>query len=202
MSVMIKKEVLYSKRGVSAVVATALLVFLTVAAAALLAGFAIPFVRESLDRAGECVDYDRYFQFEERIEFQGYTYRYNCFNQTENLQGIAVKTVGENSEKVAGFRIALENSGGISEVFDVKLGEEYGCGDGEVSVLNENERVCEGDIEIPRRGEVKVYVYETTTKYDRAVIHTLTESGSMCDEAGRIDIRSCSIEDLAAYGFE
>ena len=53
------------RKGISPVVATLLIVFVTVAAVTLVAKFIVPLVTNNLNEGTECVDYSDYFYFEE-----------------------------------------------------------------------------------------------------------------------------------------
>jgi flagellin-like protein len=61
-----------NKRGLSPVIATVLTIMLTVAAVAALSAFVVPFVRNSLQKSSECMDYGSYYTFEES--------GYNCYS--------------------------------------------------------------------------------------------------------------------------
>ena len=61
-------KMLKKKKALSDVVATVLIILLTVIAGAIIAQFIVPYVKDSLAESSECLDYNNgYFQFEEKI---------------------------------------------------------------------------------------------------------------------------------------
>ena len=57
-----------NKKGLSQIIATVLLLLMTIAAAAIIAGVVIPFTRERLDKGTECVTFQNHFKFQEVLE--------------------------------------------------------------------------------------------------------------------------------------
>jgi flagellin-like protein len=79
------------KRGVSDVVATILVVLITVAAAGLLISFVLPFIQKSLNTGTECLKYKDYLKFAPDL-------KYTCYDAT-GLHGFSIRaaTLGENA---------------------------------------------------------------------------------------------------------
>ena len=84
------------KRGLSGVVATALLLLITISAVVIVANFIIPFVNKSLESTS-CFKFRDYFSFEEGDGF-------NCHNQ-ESIYSMSVKTRTDDkdADKIKGF---------------------------------------------------------------------------------------------------
>ena len=89
--------------GVSTVVATVLIVMLTIAAVALLAQFLIPFIRDTLAKSSECLEYKDYFKFKEEIGDNNY----NCYVLNNNIKeryGASIEAIGNDSNlNIGGF---------------------------------------------------------------------------------------------------
>ena len=60
-----------NKKGLAPVVATLLIVLLTIVSVTILAAFIIPFVRDNLAESTSCLDYRDHFKFQEKIDFAG-----------------------------------------------------------------------------------------------------------------------------------
>src|SRR3989344_3323596 len=148
------------KRGLSPVVASVLLLLLTVSAVIIVAQFVIPFVKTSLQKSTECVDFANYFSFQERLKFRDRTYRYNCHNISssgDNLFGISIRADSiDASEGLAGFEIRFVNPEG-SKKASVRTNSPGGCGVGEISLLHSCPDM--GSLAVPFSGEVVTYVY-------------------------------------------
>jgi len=165
------EDKLKAKRAVSSVVATILLILLTVMAAAILASFVIPFVKEQLSRSSECLKVqDRfYFNIMEGL---------NCYNSTYPLPEkellLSVGAKGEkNPDNVIGFDITLKDTG-VGNVVSVR-------NNGNLPNMN----MFDGThtLFIPRTGEFLSYRYTSSGSemYTGAEIRTLLLSGKTCE---------------------
>ncbi|MBI5803849.1 type IV pilin N-terminal domain-containing protein [Candidatus Pacearchaeota archaeon] len=169
------------KKALSSVVATILLVMLTIIAVAIIAGFIIPFVSDSLNEGTECVDYTNYFIFEDE-------FGYNCYSQVdgENFYAISVgvsSAKSESEEKIKGFKLAFQKTGG-SEVADVLEGEPTSGELGGIRMLDSAKPI----IEIPKGREVRTYVYRTTETFESVGISPILKSGRLCDQTDKIRV--------------
>lgn len=167
---------LNEKKGLSSVVVTISLVLLSIVAVAVIAGFIIPLVRDNLDEGTECFDYRAYFSFEEEFGF-------NCYREEfgTKLYGVSVRaqTAGsEVEEKVKGFKLVFLKEG---ESVPVSVVDDSG----EIRMLNTSKPV-----EIPKSGEVRTYVYESTETFDAVEIFPFLESGRVCDRSDSTNVRS------------
>ena len=175
---------MFNKRGISAVIATVLLILLTITAVAILAGFIVPFVRDSLEGSTACFDYTDYFQFEERFEVGGETLRYNCYDGTKH--GAFVKASAAQAliaAEVDGFELVfLKAAGGESARVSIPGTE--------VTLLN-------GDpATVPSPGEAFIYVYDTVNIggdiYDGEIeVYPRLKSGKLCEKSDIITLREC-----------
>ena len=167
------------KRGISSVIATVLLVLLTIATAGILAGILVPLVRDNINKSTECMDYTEYFSFDE-------DFGYNCYNMTNASYSVSVsaKTVEKEIEElVKGFELRFIQKG-ESDIVSVRDGEDVG----NVSMIN----LGETKIDVPGAGETKTFV----VKHDAASkieIYVTLASGRICEE------KSDSINVLGAY---
>ncbi len=169
------KGLLWNTRGISTIVATVLMILITLAAFAILAGFIVPFVRDTLQESTSCLDYRDYFTFVE--EFDGV--RYNCFDVSN--QGISVKAKN------------------LDEEIDVKeFGLVFGTEGDSKSVGLDELRVLGSAVEkrAPNPGETITYVYETNVRYDTIDIYPILKSGDACEVTDSIKIVNCDGVDL------
>jgi flagellin-like protein len=165
-----------NKRAISAVVATVLLILLTIVAITVLASLVVPFVKDNLS-GGECIKYKDYFSFEEKIEGKNY----NCFDSP--WQGLTIKTkpdVNNSKNDLGGFFITLIGDD-RSQTYRV-----YQNGSGF------SERVLgESKFYYPKPGETITYVFNTGFQYNTAIISPMLQSDKVCDKDDEIKIISC-----------
>ena len=175
------------KKGIASILATVLIVLLTITAASIIAGFVIPFVKDNLESGSACVKYSDYFKFKEIFEYDRIEYRYNCYDSQNKLYGFSVSTQSnetEVTEKIAGFDIVLWEEGN-NEKLSVRNGE---------GTTNEV-RMLDGSrlIKIPVNGiETYVYNLESEIVFDRAEIHPVLKSGETCKESDIITMIPCA----------
>jgi flagellin-like protein len=162
------------KKGISPVIATILLVVISVVAVMIIAGIVIPFVRDSPDRAKKC------FEAVEAVEIVSseYTCYYNI--STIRMFNISVKRKMKDVE-LEGFILAV-SGGGEGETFEIKEG------------TVENVRMINGSsiLIIPARGETKTYSMNSSlTVIDYAEIAPILKGGDVCDATGISDLEEC-----------
>ena len=169
-----------NKRGVSAVVATILVVLITVAAAALLFSLIVPFVQNSLDSSTKCIPYRQHFTFEES---QGYT----CYD-TEDQTGFSVRTSNsEGVEEVIGFDVVFLASGS-SKSISVREGDLSSSEEGKIRMLDPTIQT----ISVPKTGEVQTYVLnDGSASYSSIEIYPVLSSGKICDLTDSVKLISC-----------
>lgn len=175
-----------NKRGISPVVAEVLLVLLGIAAVGIVAGFVIPFVKDNLNKSTECLSYRDYFSFQEVFKYGTESYRYNCRDSDGDAYGISIKANSDVAlaKNIAGFSIVFARPG-LSKVIRV-----------------DNETIVEGlilmghnsgtELEVPRAGEVKTYVYSSEDSFDKIEVYPVLKSGRICEMSDSIDIVECS----------
>jgi len=147
------------KRGVSAVIATVLLILLTVAAVALIAGIIIPFVKNELDKSKKC------FSINEQISVvQG---NFTCY--TLSSTKIMIKRTSKDF-LLQGFMISI-SSGGSSKVYKI----EDNIKTSGVKMHDNNET-----LRIPKAGEAETYVFSLSGNY--ASISPVIEGNLPCKE--------------------
>lgn len=156
---------LLNKKGLSAIVATVLIIMITVVSAAVIAKFIVPFVRDGLSSSTECVRYDSYFSFDDAL-------KYNCYYGQE--YNISIKAIGtEDSEnRVIGFNLVLY-SDGSSKALSVKNGDPIS----QIKMFNSTMT----SIVIPSPGETRTYHYTDGTFYTKGDIYPILKSGKICE---------------------
>ena len=170
------------KKGLSAVIATVLLVLLTIAAGGIIANFVVPFVKDSLSGT-ECVKFRDYFKFEEDFE-------YNCYDDN-GLHGVSIKVVdNSDADKVKGFDLIFKKEDSAKKV-SVRNGNIESCSAGEISILG---GTCLDVIEIPGAGSyyVVTYIYNSSGgDYKKAEIYAVIENDDVCELSDSIKLIPC-----------
>jgi flagellin-like protein len=57
------KKMVIGKKALSPIIAIVLLILITIAAGAIIAGFVVPFVNTGLDESTRCLDFKDYYSF-------------------------------------------------------------------------------------------------------------------------------------------
>jgi|TARA_Y100000034_G_C6835699_1_gene377620 flagellin-like protein len=174
------------KRGVSAVIASVLLIMLTVVAVGLIMAFVLPFIENQTEGASDCFDVFGGIEFKET--------EYNCYinesmtctaDDCKNRTGFSVEITKEG---IVGFRVSMISEGS-SKAYDI-----FGNETEETTTL-ENVRLlgsnfgANGDLDSPGNGEMTTYVVKET--YNSAKIAAILENGKSCDFADTVIFNSC-----------
>jgi flagellin-like protein len=170
-----------NKKGVDAVVATVLLILITLAAAAMVSQFLIPFVKNSLQSSSECVPYRDYFKFQELFSYKGQDYYYNC--EIGNNYGAIVKAEGKDGSRIGGFAIVLSNN-----TSSKKISVLSGAISSEVKMLALNDSII-----IPSPGEIRTYVLSVGNQnMNKMEIYPVLKNGHVCDKTDEIVVTNCA----------
>lgn len=172
-----------NKKGLSTIVASVIIIFLTILAIMVIAQFAIPFVKNNLTKSTECLNYREYFEFDESLS-------YNCMNGTGvNAEYIfSVKARGERSlsSEIKGFVIVLRKEG-ASDPLNIYDGSAVNS---EVKMFN----VSEQTYRIPINGETYTYRYKNGDSFNEAEIYPVLKSGRTCESRNDLQvIKRCEI---------
>ena len=152
------------KRGLSDVIATVLIIMLTVGAVAMIFEFVIPFVKNNLEKAEVCNNIRGKITLGERT----------CLNSTNTM--IQIELGGSNDVK--GFLVSLSVIGGDSRLFEIRDGADL---EG-VSMYN-----GAGTVSIPGNGESKTYVFNMSS--DHVSIAPIFEKKINCDKISESIVR-------------
>ena len=164
------------KRALSAIVATVMIIALTVVAAGIIAKFAVPFVKDGLESSTECVDYQEYFKFDESLGF-------NCFEPDENLiLSVRASNNMGSEDKIKGFNLILFGDG-FSKVISVEANAQ----------TNDLKMYSGSTIEVPSSGETFSYNYTERATYNFAELFPVLDTGKVCERrSDRIALRRCA----------
>lgn len=172
-----------NSRGFSTIIATILIILLTVIAAAMIAQVVIPFAKKNLYKSTECISYEHYFQFDNSLEW-------NCYNAS--TRQITVSITAQNdpalAAQVAGFKLALLGEG-ISKTVDVREGSS-------ASTIRNFGKQSGSKLTIPHAGDTSTYIYDYGNDgvqyYTGADIHTVLASGRLCEKpSGHVTLLDC-----------
>lgn len=177
-----------NNKGLSTMVATSMIIMITIIAGAVIAQFVIPFVNQNLTRSTECVKVAEQFDFDERLGF-------NCYEgEIPNVKtkvSIKSKNDQEAYALVDGFSLLLFSEAGSSQSVKVKnVGS-----DARISLLT---GVSEGTdqtsnlVVIPGTGETRTYLYTTPSIYTKAEVYPILKNGRVCEKRTRsIQLNAC-----------
>lgn len=161
--------ILASRKGVSAVIATVLLIVLTIAAVAIIAGVVIPFVKTQLDKSKKC------FEAIDQISIeQG---EFTCYNSTNTK--IMIRR-GTNAEfELKGLIVSLVKSDASSEVYKIY---------NNISIQGVKMYSGSFDLEIPQEGGAETYVFPVSSSY--ASVAPILSNDETCKEISE-NIEAC-----------
>jgi flagellin-like protein len=172
-----------NKRGLSEVVSTVLVVMITISAIAILAGFVVPFVRDSLSKGSECSSYGEFYTFDE-------SFSYNCYNTTngDNVYFISIKKSAD--------RELENNSDELRVVFKTKTGEQKTAtvknGDASSNLREGILLPGEANLRVPKAGGTLTYVYNGASEiYESVEVYSVLKSGRICDQKDFINLKEC-----------
>ncbi len=176
-----------NRRGVSPVVATVLLIVLTIGLVAVIFSFVIPFVNDQLGNSKACLAVLGGIEFADS--------KYNCVgnHNSASYNGIATSfSIKITKPGINKARVALIDSTGNSQVFDIA--EDVSALVGSQSVLHnigsfENTE----NLKFPNGiGAQRTYII--SGGYEKAEISAITESGNSCDVAEIIKFVPCNTD--------
>lgn len=162
-----------TRKAVSPVVASVMLVLLAVTLVIIIARFAIPFVKESLYGSGDC------FKANEELKIdveEGYACYYLDVAQHK------VKITIKRGTGVAVNRFMLVVSGeGNSDSFVIQGGEVEG-----VTMLDGTT-----SLQLPKPGERKTYILSVSNRIDYAEVVPIVKGGKLCSASDKAEIKEC-----------
>lgn len=166
------------KRGVSPIIATVLLLVITVVLVGIIAGFLIPFVSNLIEGSGDCYDILNDLSFED----VGYT----CY--VEGTPGKSAFSVRINDDSIAGFQAVLYKEGSALP-FEVTN-----------SSSNPMIRMLGGTygqpLSLPQKGGVLTYI--ANDAYTRIELYPILQNGNSCDQSDSIELIPCVDSDVIA----
>ena len=160
------------KKGVSPIIATVLLIILTLVAVSILAVFVVRFVRDGLS-SDDCYKILNKVKLEEDSE---YHCSYN--NGTDKRTGFSVRI---DSDDVAGFS-ALLSSGGSANSHRIEL-------NGSDPLVRMLDRNFGEQFDVPTSGGVRTYVAKDL--YSSVEISAILKSGKVCETHEKIEPINC-----------
>ncbi|MGV8142613.1 MAG: archaellin/type IV pilin N-terminal domain-containing protein [Candidatus Pacearchaeota archaeon] len=167
-----------NKRGVSPVVATVLLLVLTVGLAAVIFSFVIPFVNDQLGNSKACL------KVLDGVEFADS--KFNCYNSsltsgTGFETGFSFKV---KKPEVLGVRVSFIDDNGNSEVKDFP----YTVDDSRFKAVGASYGPALDNF--PASGGQRTYIINN--KYSKAEIAPMTETGDVCAVSDVVEFSPCN----------
>ncbi len=167
------------KRGLSSVVATVLILLITVSAVVLLATYIIPFVNNSLEGTS-CFEFREYFEFDDSLG-------YNCHEDSFGRYIISVRGINKSAEKLEGFALRFIK-GTDAEVVNVKDSVPA------TSIILLDWNIGSGNLVVPRiNGKYSAlsYNYSSTNDYEKVELYAVMKGGEVCQKSDELRIRKC-----------
>jgi len=176
----------YNKRGISPIIATVLIIMITLSAIAILAGFLVPFVKNSLQKSTECAPYGSYYIFDE-------SFGYNCKDTINNTYFVSIKASfdKELTKNVDGMKIVFNEESGESRVIEIKNGSASSLSGGGVSMAGDSQASL---LKLPTLGGAITYVYNASAgeEFSGAEVYPVLKGGRICaDVSESINIKPC-----------
>ncbi len=163
------------RKGVSPVVATVLLLVLTIVIGGIVFSVVIPFVNDSLGESKECLDTFEGVEFPES--------QFNCYIVSAtggtNETGFSIKV---NKEGITRVKVALIDANGNSDVFEI-------FEDASNANLRPIGQGYSDLLEFPSVSGQRTYISDKI--YKKAEISALTPSGDVCSVADVLEFEPC-----------
>jgi flagellin-like protein len=161
------------KRGVSPVIATVLLIVITLVAVSIIALFVIPFVNKSLEGGKDC------FEVLNSIKLTDTGYTCSNVSVVGDRTGFSVQI---SDDEIVSFKVILFKAG-ASNAYTVENG----------SKLDNIRMLASPDftkiLEVPTKGGVRTYV--AIGEYTKIEVDPILRSGKPCDAKETIDVPVC-----------
>jgi len=173
-----------NKRGVSEVVTTVLIVMLVVAAIGVIAGFVVPFVKNSLQKSTECTDYKGFYTFDESLESS--SFKSNC--NAGNNYTFSIKAGSDNNTavNVAGIKLIFIRPDGTTNSTEIKNG--FLSGTGGIRMFDNGTT----NLMLPGSSGIRSYNYSSEETFESAEVYPILKSGRICaDIKESIKIKPC-----------
>jgi len=166
-----------NKKGLSPVVATVLIIMITVVAVTLIAAFIVPFVEKVPEEGQKCFEVFADLSFHDTL--------YNCYasDTTETHTGFSV---GINNDNIAGFTLLAINKG-KSDRYEIRNA-------GSFADLRMLEGVYGEPLDIPENGGVRTYVYRG--EVESFEIYPILVDGNQCERSDQIEPKLCANQDI------
>lgn len=158
------------RRGVSTVVATVVVVALTVLAAGIIGSFVIPFVKDGLTKSTSCQHIETFYRFDD-------TLGYNCYRGSEHFFSLQAGADKEQSARIQGFDLLLYSADGSTERVQARSGA---ITPGTITMKDGSPYAG-----LPGVGNTRTYASTRTTgHYEKASVFVVLTDGTICKQPG------------------
>lgn len=170
------------KKGISPVIATVLLVLLTVVIVGILTYFVIPFATKNLSGSGDCFDLLNKITLEENM--------YTCYVPTVGvLPGRTGFSLRIDTEQPVDIKVLFYNVGRTTANSVTLRDQAAPIGTIGVKMFNVTGGFNQ-PISVPSRGSVRTYIVEGA--FERIEVNPILKSGKVCNEQPSITLRPCT----------
>lgn len=151
-----------SKKAISDVVATMLIILIAIAAVTILWNVIKPSITSNLNKGKECYDLREYF----KVLDSEYTY------YTDANTSVMIERGSENIT-TKGFLIGLSKEGGLSQRYEIN-----GSSITNVKMMNGTSYI---NLELPKPGEARTYLFTNFGNASKARIAVIRADGTTCE---------------------
>lgn len=168
---------MFAKKGISPVIATVLLLLLTIVAVSILTYFVVPFLNGNLENSGDCFDLLNKVSLEEN-SYTCYTYL-----SSGSTQGRTAFSLRVDYEEPVQVKVLLYKPGRTSaDNMILRDGANY-------STLRMLDQDFSQTLDLPYKGAVRTYVLSDV--YEQIEVNPVLSSGKVCNEQRSIRLQPC-----------
>lgn len=166
------------KRGLSPIVATVLIIMITVIAATIIATFVVPFVQNVPEEGQKCFEVFSDLKFHDTL--------YNCYSTNNSGNNFTGFSVSVNDKEVKGFTLLAINKGS-SDRYEIT----DGISSPDLKMLGGNFGEA---LELPENGGVRTYVYNGLV--ESFEIYPILSDGKQCERSDLMEPELCADNDV------
>src|SRR3989338_4397095 len=168
------------KKGLSAVVATTLLILLTVVSVGIISTFIIPFVNDSLESTS-CVHFREYYKFDESFDLNCYE---DIIGGKDYKFSVRARSDKTDSDKIIGFNLRFLSEGTATPIEIIN-------GTTVTDLIMLDPTMAGGKLIIPTpSGDYSVlsYNYSSGVNYTKMEIYPIIKDDKVCDLSDSIKL--------------
>ncbi len=164
------KSIMNSKKALSEIISSVLLILVVIAAIGLISYFIVPMIKDNLSSSQSCFDLNEYFKVTGN----------SCYNDANT---IVLVERGMQDLEVKGFAVSIKDSSGESKSYRVSSGIIEG-----IQIYNRTSEAYEDNVNMPKAGESRRYLFDFAGS--KISIAALQKNDRVCT-ASEFTIEAC-----------